>query len=74
MGVERDSVYSNYPLLTDRYDKNLQPSVRSSTYPTRRVRVKKVLGFRTVFSLFRTENGGFFCVFPRFFCHRIKTR
>jgi hypothetical protein len=31
------------------------------------VRLKKVHGFYTVFSLFRTENCGLFCVFPTVF-------
>jgi hypothetical protein len=36
-------------------------------YPNLSVRLKKVHGFYTVFSLFRTENCGIFCVFPTVF-------
>ena len=36
-------------------------------YPNLSVRSKKVHGFFTVFSLFRTENCGLFCVFPTVF-------
>jgi hypothetical protein len=36
-------------------------------YPNLSVRLKKVHGFYTVFSLFRTENCGLFCVFPTVF-------
>jgi hypothetical protein len=36
-------------------------------YPNLGIRLKKVHGFYTVFSLFRIENCGLFCIFPTVF-------